>query len=167
MARAPEWFNWADTLSGLPQDVRGILARYNFKYLDHTDECVVFLGDGLSEQDRAFVSPALFKSLGAFSGAKEVRAREQWFKDKEFCQGKLWRDIRYRVFAEQGNWCRCCGSRPPYVALHIDHIVPRSVNPTLALEFTNLQVLCRDCNGGKGATIRDWRKPWSEYEGLT
>ena len=34
--------------------------------------------------------------------------------------------------------------------LEVDHIKPRSTHPELALDFDNLQVLCHDCNQGKG-----------------
>jgi len=33
--------------------------------------------------------------------------------------------------------------------MHVDHIVPRSVNPAKALDPGNLQVLCERCNLGK------------------
>jgi len=42
--------------------------------------------------------------------------------------------------------------------LHVDHIKPRSKYPDLALELKNLQVLCEDCNIGKGTWDEsDWR----------
>lgn len=72
-----------------------------------------------------------------------------------------WIKLRYRTLMERGNICECCGnswsvSNP----LQVDHIKPRSKFPHLALEHTNLQVLCRNCNLGKGAwDSTDWRKP--------
>jgi hypothetical protein len=43
--------------------------------------------------------------------------------------------------------------------LHVDHIKSRSKHPDLALEITNLQVLCADCNIGKSNTDEtDWRE---------
>jgi len=35
--------------------------------------------------------------------------------------------------------------------LHVDHIKPRHLFPDLELVKSNLQVLCEDCNLGKGA----------------
>lgn len=67
-----------------------------------------------------------------------------------------WRALRYRVLKEYGRTCMCCGAEgnPP----HVDHIKPRSRYPELALSFDNLQVLCVDCNMGKGAWDEtDWR----------
>jgi len=34
---------------------------------------------------------------------------------------------------------------------HVDHIKPKSKYPDLAYDKTNLQVLCEECNIGKGA----------------
>ena len=53
----------------------------------------------------------------------------------------------------------CCGHRGTQDnPLQVDHIKPRSKFPHLALEISNLQVLCRDCNLGKGnRDATDWR----------
>lgn len=52
--------------------------------------------------------------------------------------------------------CECCGMVD--TAFHVDHIYPRSSHPELALEPANLQVLCDDCNVGKGtAYTTNWR----------
>jgi 5-methylcytosine-specific restriction endonuclease McrA len=53
-----------------------------------------------------------------------------------------------------------CGRRAGNgVVIHVDHIKPRSLYPELALEFSNLQVLCMDCNQGKSnRDFTDWRE---------
>jgi 5-methylcytosine-specific restriction endonuclease McrA len=44
--------------------------------------------------------------------------------------------------------------------MHVDHIKPRWKYPELSLSFENLQVLCKDCNLGKGGWDEtDWREP--------
>ncbi len=49
--------------------------------------------------------------------------------------------------------CQCCGAKASDgVQIHVDHIKPRSRYPELELCLDNLQVLCSDCNIGKG----DW-----------
>lgn len=85
--------------------------------------------------------------------AKEASASESGAPD--FYNTQAWRELRYRVLLLQGGQCQCCGSRAD---VHIDHIKPRSKRPDLALEITNLQILCGDCNKGKGAWDQtDWR----------
>lgn len=44
-----------------------------------------------------------------------------------------------------------CGRSPSThkVAIHVDHIKPRSLYPELAYDKNNLQILCDDCNIGK------------------
>ncbi len=70
-----------------------------------------------------------------------------------------WRRLRYSVLRASDGRCECCGARPsPSKPLHVDHIKPRSRFPELALVRSNLQVLCEDCNLGKGnSDTRDWR----------
>ena len=62
-----------------------------------------------------------------------------------------WRSLRFQVLRDRGAKCELCGQgRSATVSLHVDHIKPRSKYPHLALEYSNLQVLCSDCNLGKG-----------------
>ncbi len=77
-----------------------------------------------------------------------------------------WRELRYLALRNCGGKCQCCGaSASDGVQLHVDHIKPRSMFPELALKLENLQVLCADCNIGKGAwDITDWREQW---DGMT
>ena len=53
----------------------------------------------------------------------------------------------------------CCGaSRESGDKIHVDHILPRSKFPDLALEFSNMAVLCETCNIAKSNTdYTDWR----------
>lgn len=62
-----------------------------------------------------------------------------------------WR-LRYRVLCRDRFACRACGRSPathPGVALQVDHIIPWSRGG--ATIESNLQSLCEQCNGGKGA----------------
>ena len=71
---------------------------------------------------------------------------------KEFLNTWEWKTLRYEVLLEQGAVCKCCGAKPSDgVTLCVDHIKPRRTHPQLALDKTNLQVLCNDCNMGKGS----------------
>lgn len=69
---------------------------------------------------------------------------------RDFYASTLWRQLRYKVLVAHGRRCVCCGASPETGAvLHVDHIKPRSTHPELALDITNMQVLCEVCNLGK------------------
>lgn len=65
-------------------------------------------------------------------------------------KSEAWRRLRYDVLKEQGGVCQLCGrGRKHGVVLHVDHIIPLSVDWSKRLDRNNLQVLCEDCNLGK------------------
>ncbi len=69
----------------------------------------------------------------------------------DFYNSVAWRKLRYEVLKECDGKCSCCGaSKVTGAVIHVDHIKPRSLFPELALKRSNLQVLCDDCNIGKG-----------------
>jgi 5-methylcytosine-specific restriction endonuclease McrA len=83
-----------------------------------------------------------------------------------------WRTLRMQVLKEHGPACQCCGARPGQfdsggapVKIVVDHIKPLSRYWHLRLEKTNLQVLCDECNQGKGAWDETDHRPAAEPEG--
>lgn len=79
---------------------------------------------------------------------------------KRFYATRRWKMLRYHVLQSRGARCEVCGRTPSRhgVIVHVDHIKPRSKYPALALEESNLQIMCEDCNMGKGAQDEiDWR----------
>lgn len=84
-------------------------------------------------------------------------------KRRDFYYSEVWRALRFKVLKKSSGCCCLCGNGPePGKPLHVDHIKPRSLYPHLELEENNLQVLCYDCNLGKGNTDdTDWREPRS------
>lgn len=77
---------------------------------------------------------------------------------EEFYASLTWKKLRYKVLQKSGGKCQCCGTLGADSPLHVDHIKPRSKYPDLALEESNLQVLCADCNVGKlNVDETDWR----------
>lgn len=48
---------------------------------------------------------------------------------------------------DHGEICMNCGSGEN---IEIDHIKPESLYPELALDYENIQLLCRRCNASKG-----------------
>jgi 5-methylcytosine-specific restriction endonuclease McrA len=69
----------------------------------------------------------------------------------DFYRSREWRDLRMEALMVYGHQCMLCGRNPRDhgVVLHVDHIRPISRAPHLALYFSNLQILCEDCNIGK------------------
>jgi len=93
---------------------------------------------------------------------KNVRTdskHESFVKSDEFLQSYEWRRVRMEVLKRDGRKCACCGASPETGAvMNVDHIKPRKTHPELALDKNNLQVLCGDCNHGKGNwDSTDWR----------
>lgn len=90
---------------------------------------------------------------------KEKTALSDVAKDS-FLETYAWRALRMKVLIRDGRRCACCGATPATGAvMNVDHIKPRRLYPELALDENNLQVLCHDCNHGKGNWDEtDWRQ---------
>lgn len=74
----------------------------------------------------------------------------------DFFSSREWLELRYEVLRRYGKECMLCGAKNK--TIHVDHIKPRSKFPHLAMDINNLQVLCCDCNLGKGNNYQDdWR----------
>lgn len=76
---------------------------------------------------------------------------------EEFYKSWQWRTLRMEVLKEHGRACQCCGAEPGMkdaagdpVRICVDHIKPLSKFWHLRLDRKNLQVLCDECNQGKG-----------------
>jgi 5-methylcytosine-specific restriction endonuclease McrA len=84
---------------------------------------------------------------------------------KDFLSTYEWRRVRMQALKKYGAKCMCCGATPSDGAvMNVDHIKPRKLFPELSLDIDNLQILCHDCNHGKGNwDMTDWR-PDREYE---
>jgi len=80
-------------------------------------------------------------------------------RSDKFYRTKEWREVRYRAIVQYGRKCMACGRTPEHgIIIHVDHIKPKIKHPELALDINNLQILCDDCNLGKGyKDSTDWR----------
>jgi 5-methylcytosine-specific restriction endonuclease McrA len=95
------------------------------------------------------------------SKAPTVSTKDEFYKSWE------WRTVRMVALKEHGRACQCCGAVPGMadaagnpVRLCVDHIKPLSKFWHLRLEPSNLQILCDECNQGKGNWDQtDFRKP--------
>lgn len=70
---------------------------------------------------------------------------------KSFYESWEWKTLSYNVKLNRGRRCECCGAAPPEVRIVTDHIKPLRHFWHLRLQEDNLQVLCDDCNMGKGS----------------
>lgn len=95
--------------------------------------------------------PSAEKGLEVLNGAWLVLQNTPEVQSRVFLQSKAWKRLRYKALKLHGNNCQCCGASPDTGAvLNVDHILPRRLFPNHALQLENLQVLCSDCNEGKG-----------------
>jgi 5-methylcytosine-specific restriction endonuclease McrA len=81
-------------------------------------------------------------------------------KNDDFLSSYEWRKLRMQALKKYGPVCMCCGDSPKNGAvMNVDHIKPRKLFPSLALDIDNLQILCSPCNHGKGNwDFTDWRE---------
>lgn len=111
-------------------------------------------------KDRKAASSKIKKKKAAKkSGHKKLAGSVKTTSNPDnFFRTMEWRQVRYLALRNSGG-CNCCGARAKDgVVLHVDHIKPRKDYPELALSLDNLQVLCEDCNVGKGSWDQtDWR----------
>ena len=77
--------------------------------------------------------------------------------ENPFYNTKEWKELRYRALMLNDGRCECCGAKD---MLRVDHVKPRARYPELELKLSNLQVLCKLCDDGKGEWDQtDWREP--------
>ena len=108
------------------------------------------------------------KKKAAFKAYKAAKKKPVVPRDA-FYASVEWKRVRYEALKKSSGRCECCGVSPKEGAiLNVDHIKPRRRFPALALDVTNLQVLCASCNHGKGSWDRtDWRAPEPEQNEKT
>lgn len=64
---------------------------------------------------------------------------------------RLSKALRFEILARDGFKCRYCGRAAPQVALHVDHVLPRSAGGID--KASNLAASCADCNHGKSDRV--------------
>lgn len=112
---------------------------------------VAMLKDGLAHRPKRFQVRARAE-VNTVSGCDVASV--------EFLSTYEWRRVRMEALKKYGARCQCCGATPATGAvINVDHIKPRKLFPQLALSVDNLQVLCHECNHGKGNwDMTDWRQ---------
>ncbi len=164
---------WLDggTLYCWPE-ARGLPLAYLADNADH----IIAILEHKERAGRKVSPPELFRKPPDASRATKPQASQRkaparpklgaphplYRRDDGFYESREWRQVRYAALRACGAKCLCCGaSAADGARLHVDHIKPRYTHPHLSLELSNLQVLCEDCNLGKGAWDEtDWRQHW-------
>lgn len=84
----------------------------------------------------------------------------------EFYESWDWRTARYKFLKDKGPRCMCCGSAAgdytvggTPVRIVVDHIKPLYTHWHLRLDEANFQILCDECNQGKGAWDKTDHRP--------
>lgn len=83
---------------------------------------------------------------------------------REFLSTPEWRELREIALRLHGDKCQCCGAVPTrFSSMNVDHIKPRTNFPKLALQLSNLQILCKSCNFTKGNQHQTDYRPVEKY----
>ncbi|MBT0585128.1 HNH endonuclease [Alteromonas oceanisediminis] len=101
-----------------------------------------------------------------FEHAEEIPLPEK--SSVDFYASQPWKKLAHDAIANRRKQCLqdgsvfscalCFKAFGPGVQAHADHIKPRSLYPDLALDMSNIQILCSDCNLGKSnRDATDWR----------
>ena len=86
--------------------------------------------------------------------AANKKPKKSKVEKREFLETYAWRKVRMEALLKYGPKCMCCGATPKTGAvMNVDHIKPRKTHPELALSLENLQILCNECNHGKGKLV--------------
>lgn len=75
---------------------------------------------------------------------KKIIERDGVVDSDSFYLSDSWIDIKKKVHKLYGRGCMKC--KKEGIETHIDHIMPRSLYPSLELDIHNLQILCKKCN---------------------
>lgn len=95
----------------------------------------------------------LEKRISQLNKEKKEPKKIRSFAKHWLYSSQEWKELRYKTLRRYGFKCLACNATN--VELHIDHIVPVSVDRSRALDPENLQVLCRDCNLSKSNKFED------------
>lgn len=77
-----------------------------------------------------------------------------FYKSNLFIKSPTWRGLRKQILDSYPKICMRCGTKE---MLSVDHILPRSIRPDLALSPDNMQILCMRCNRLKHLSVEDFR----------
>ena len=107
------------------------------------------IAEGATVKHNDFVV-ALLESFPSNAEMRWDLSHRAFCRSRKFYQSQYWKNLRLQAL-EKSNKCQACGKSPEDgIVLHVDHILPRSIYPEYAMNLNNLQILCAECNMGKG-----------------
>jgi len=124
----------------------------------HSPPTIVFVLYGIIILGMIIGEYALYKDeIDAL--ISKVKSKKVKSEAQRFYSSNAWRRLKAEVFRKYEATCMCCGaSRESGEQIQVDHILPRSLHPNLALDISNCQLLCGPCNRLKSNTdTKDWR----------
>lgn len=142
----------------------GWLAKYGDQEIfeDQLQKLVLKLSKRLEKQERRNAENGASITRRGLEAIKSFIPRSKSIDviRGDFLSSFEWRRLRMIAIKRYGARCQCCGATPDHGArIHVDHIKPRKAFPHLALDIENLQILCEECNHGKGNwDMSDWRQ---------
>jgi hypothetical protein len=116
---------------------------------------------GLREEGKftpGFAKTTRTKEADVKAAIYGMRGKLSKIEMDDFRRSLQWKQLRYEALKRSRGCCDCCGARAtPGKPLHVDHIEPIAAGGEPD-SIANLQVLCADCNEGKGSWDNtDWR----------
>ena len=112
---------------------------------DLEEEIAIAYGITPNAKKASFIGSQVNWARGIPKTKPAKNSLEQTFSRK-FMNSREWKKLRTEFMAESEKVCVRCGATEE---LQADHIKPKSKYPELALDKTNLQVLCWECNKKK------------------
>lgn len=109
--------------------------------------------------NQGFVNKHADEVLHLYNSVPKKQSYKEYLEESHrFLSSFEWKRLRMQAFNTYGNRCQCCGADARTTTLNVDHIKPRYTHPELQLDINNLQILCSDCNKGKGNwLVKDYR----------
>ena len=108
-----------------------------------------------------FFEVAIFRrrAVNVIGLCGEFTKMEDW---KKFYSSAAWKQARESYTKYRRGLCEICLSKgiikAGEIVHHKRHLTAETVNdPTIALSFDNLQLLCRDCHGEQHRTPRRYK----------
>jgi 5-methylcytosine-specific restriction endonuclease McrA len=143
---------------------RMLIEKLNIPYVQSNVKIETFVSSWV-RQNRADLAPLLKNSVTRIKNLPVKKTLNYLENRDDFYKSWDWRTLRMQALKIHGPKCQCCGATRQSINMSgdnavicVDHIEPLSKRWDLRLSLSNLQILCDECNMGKGSWDKtDWR----------